>query len=78
MIDNSKYCDNNQELNKVKCVQCQVLFVHRKEASNKEYKPSTKQVVYACYNVNDCHHAYCCKCWVRKSLNSSNKRTRSK
>ena len=74
-IDNSKYCEINQELHQVKCAKCNLFFVNNKQSDN-EYKPSRKQVVYACFNVNTYYHAYCTECWVNQHLLSSKDRTR--
>ena len=76
-IDDSKWCMEDQELNNVKCQKCRKVFVHTNPIG-KQIKPSKKQVVHACFNVNDCNHAYCHKCWGDKLQLSKGRSSRSR
>ena len=68
IIDKRGFCSDGQELCQCKCKDCKCLFVDDKTGKPKEYKPSTKQLVYACFNVNECNHALCKGCWIKRTV----------
>ena len=78
IIDQRGFCTDGQELCQCKCKGCKCLFVDDKTGISNEYKPSTQQLVYACFNVNECNHALCKECWIDITVKKGTARSLNK
>ena len=85
-IDSSVYCKIGQELHYVTCKgkDCNKIFIPNEDKpkfTDKKFTPcwpTTYHPVMACFNVLDCGHALCKKCYISlmmKNDNAGNKRT---